>query len=104
MLCPTYSKPFFFSSEFINYIKGFVRTRHLSPTVPFSTPAPPRSQYPAPPSRYDLNSRICSLCAACCPRRMVAAVALDASTVLELLSPLAPAYFLPIASVANIGA
>lgn len=41
---------------------------------------------------------------ASCPRRMVAAVSLDASTVLELLSPLAPAYFLPIASVANIGA
>ncbi|CAN0452740.1 unnamed protein product, partial [Hapterophycus canaliculatus] len=38
------------------------------------------------------------------PRRVVAAVSLDASMVLELLSPLAPAYFLPIASVANIGA
>lgn len=34
----------------------------------------------------------------------MAAVSLDASMVLELLSPLAPAYFLPIASVANIGA
>lgn len=37
------------------------------------------------------------------PRRVVAAVSLDASMVLELLSPLAPAYFLLIASVANIG-
>lgn len=36
-------------------------------------------------------------------RRIVAAVSLDASMILELLSPLAPAYFLPIASIANVG-
>ena len=35
---------------------------------------------------------------------MIAAVSLDLSTVLELLSPLAPGYFLLIASVANVGA
>ncbi|CAB1118326.1 unnamed protein product [Ectocarpus sp. CCAP 1310/34] len=45
-------------------------------------------------TRFDANPKLW---------RIVAAVSLDASMVLELLSPLAPAYFLPIASVANIG-
>ncbi|CBN75993.1 conserved unknown protein [Ectocarpus siliculosus] len=45
-------------------------------------------------TRFDANPKLW---------RVVAAVSLDASMVLELLSPLAPAYFLPIASVANIG-
>ena len=35
--------------------------------------------------------------------RFVSSLALDASTLLELLSPLAPGCFLPIASVANVG-
>eukprot|EP01084_Bolivina_argentea_P022885 42572_1 len=35
--------------------------------------------------------------------RMVSAVALDLSTAVELLSPLAPMYFLVIASIANVG-
>jgi hypothetical protein len=35
--------------------------------------------------------------------RMISAVALDGSTLLELMSPLAPGLFLPIASVANVG-
>ena len=35
--------------------------------------------------------------------RMVADVSMNASSLLELLTPLAPAYFLPIASVANVG-
>ncbi len=34
---------------------------------------------------------------------MVSAVALDLSTAVELLSPLAPMYFLAIASIANVG-
>ena len=35
--------------------------------------------------------------------RFVSSLALDASTLLELLSPLAPGCFLPIASLANVG-
>jgi hypothetical protein len=35
--------------------------------------------------------------------RMISALALDGSTLLELMSPLAPSLFLPIASVANVG-
>lgn len=34
---------------------------------------------------------------------MIAAISLDLSMVLELLSPLVPGYFLLIASVANVG-
>lgn len=36
-------------------------------------------------------------------RRIVAAISLDTSMVLELMAPLASSYFLPIASVANVG-
>jgi hypothetical protein len=35
--------------------------------------------------------------------RMIAAVSLDASSFVELLTPLAPGYFLPLAAVANVG-
>ncbi|CAM9538262.1 unnamed protein product, partial [Laminaria digitata] len=45
-------------------------------------------------TRFDSNPKLW---------RIVAAVSLDASMVLELLAPLAPAYFLAVASVANIG-
>lgn len=45
----------------------------------------------------------CGVLCCCRARRIVAAVSLDASMILELLSPLAPAYFLLIASVANVG-
>lgn len=46
-----------------------------------------------------------SLAVTCCgwARRIVAAVSLDASMVIELLTPLYPAYFLPMASIANAG-
>eukprot|EP00904_Undaria_pinnatifida_P004108 jgi/Undpi1/13699/HiC_scaffold_9.g03353.m1 len=45
-------------------------------------------------TRFDSNPKLW---------RIVAAISLDASMVLELLAPLAPAYFLAVASVANIG-
>lgn len=35
--------------------------------------------------------------------KMVATISLDASCALELLAPLAPGYFLAIASLANVG-
>ena len=35
--------------------------------------------------------------------RMIASISMDASSLLELLTPLCPAYFLPMASVANVG-
>ena len=35
--------------------------------------------------------------------RMISGLSMDASSLLELLTPMAPAYFLPIAAVANVG-
>ena len=35
--------------------------------------------------------------------RMISGICMDSSSFLELLTPLFPAYFLPIASVANVG-
>ncbi|CAN0072965.1 unnamed protein product, partial [Discosporangium mesarthrocarpum] len=45
-------------------------------------------------TRFDANPKLW---------RIVAAISLDASVTIELLAPLTPAYFLPMASVANIG-
>ncbi len=56
---------------------------------------------PPPPHLYvdiDTKALICGQV-----WRMVSAVALDVSTAIELLSPLAPMYFLVIASIANVG-